>query len=207
MPTSTRPGRIVEIASRRAARRRGKPSASGNLRLAEDSQPAARPGRATRAAGHDRRPGAPAASRPELFQLALNRRLMWRPIAWGSRSRQANVGLQRANRFRTLTCSFSRTRTRTIPYGKQSGTSWAVGITVPLPVYNRNQGNIERAKINVIPDPRCSWPTREARVESEVRQAIKEYQVSAVRSPIASASGLARLRRAADGSAQAVPGR
>ena len=35
------------------------------------------------------------------------------------------------------------------PFGKQSATSWALGMTFPLPLYNRNQGNIERAKLNV----------------------------------------------------------
>ena len=35
------------------------------------------------------------------------------------------------------------------PFGKKSATSWALGVTVPLPVYNRNQGNIERARLNV----------------------------------------------------------
>ena len=35
------------------------------------------------------------------------------------------------------------------PYGLRSQYSWALGVTVPLPIYNRNQGGIERAKINV----------------------------------------------------------
>jgi outer membrane protein, heavy metal efflux system len=63
------------------------------------------------------------------------------------------------------------------PFGKQSGTSWAMGITVPLPIYNRNQGNIERAKINVY-QTEVQLAYQERRVETEVRQAIKEYQVS-----------------------------
>ena len=35
------------------------------------------------------------------------------------------------------------------PYGLKSQYSWALGVTVPLPIYNRNQGGITRAKINV----------------------------------------------------------
>ncbi len=35
------------------------------------------------------------------------------------------------------------------PYGLKSQYSWALGVTVPLPIYNRNQGGISRAKINV----------------------------------------------------------
>ena len=35
------------------------------------------------------------------------------------------------------------------PFGQKSAHSWAVGVTVPLPVFNRNQGNIQRARLNV----------------------------------------------------------
>ena len=35
------------------------------------------------------------------------------------------------------------------PQGLKSPTSWALGVTVPIPVYNRNQGVIQRAKLNV----------------------------------------------------------
>ena len=62
----------------------------------------------------------------------------------------ANVKLQQANRFSDAYLLYQPyTFQNNAPFGKQSGTSWAVGITVPLPFYNRNQGNIERARINV----------------------------------------------------------
>ena len=62
----------------------------------------------------------------------------------------ANVKLQRANRFSDAYLLYQPyTFQNNAPYGRQSGTSWALGITVPLPVYNRNQGNIDRARINV----------------------------------------------------------
>ena len=64
------------------------------------------------------------------------------------------------------------------PFGKQSGTSWAVGITVPLPVYNRNQGNIERAEDQRVSVGGAIERSGETQVEIEVQQAIKEYQVS-----------------------------
>ena len=96
----------------------------------------------------------------------------------GIASAEANVGLQRANRFADAYVLFQPyTYQNNAPYGKQSGTSWALGITVPLPVYNRNQGNIERAKINVY-QSEVQLAYQEKRVEIEVRQAIKEYQVS-----------------------------
>ena len=96
----------------------------------------------------------------------------------GIMSAQANVGLQRANRFQDAYLLLQPyTYQNNAPFGKQSGASWAVGITVPLPIYNRNQGNIERAKINVY-QTEVQLAYQEKRVETEVRQAIKEYQVS-----------------------------
>ncbi len=114
----------------------------------------------------------------ELVQLALNSRPDVMAFRLGIVSAQANVGLQRANRYSDAYLLYQPyTYQNNAPYGKQSGTSWAVGVTVPLPIYNRNQGNIERAKINVY-QTEVQLAYQEKRVESEVRQAIKEYQVS-----------------------------
>ncbi len=44
-----------------------------------------------------------------------------------------------------------------------------LGVTVPLPLYNRNQGNIERARINVS-QSRVELAEREQQVESEVHR-------------------------------------
>ena len=115
---------------------------------------------------------------PELVQLALTSRPDVMAYRLGIMSAQANVGLQRANRFSDAYLLYQPyTFQNNAPYGKQSGTSWAMGLTVPLPVYNRNQGNIERAKINVY-QSEVQLAYQEKRVETEVRQAIKEYQTS-----------------------------
>jgi outer membrane protein, heavy metal efflux system len=120
----------------------------------------------------------PPAPEPELVQLALACRPDVAAFRLGILSAEANVGLQRANRFSDAYLLYQPyTYQNNAPYGKQSGTSWAVGITVPLPVYNRNQGNIERAKINVY-QTEVQLAFQERRVQTELRQAIKEYQVS-----------------------------
>ena len=99
----------------------------------------------------------------------------------GVEAASANVRLQRANRFSDAYLLYQPyTFQNNAPFGKQSGTSWALGITVPLPLYNRNQGNIERARINVVPDagaarapgapvgrPKCS--RRSANIKSAAR--------------------------------------
>ena len=48
------------------------------------------------------------------------------------------------------------------------------GATVPLPVYNRNQGNIQRARINVS-QVRTELAAQEQRVVAEVQKATREY--------------------------------
>lgn len=114
----------------------------------------------------------------ELLQIAVNSRPDLAAFRLGIASAEANVGLQRANRFADAYVLYQPyTYQNNAPFGKQSGTSWALGITVPLPVYNRNQGNIERAKINVY-QSQVQLAYQQKRVETEVRQAIKEYEVS-----------------------------
>jgi hypothetical protein len=51
-----------------------------------------------------------------------------------------------------------------------SGRSWDLGLAIPLPIYNRNQGNIARALGN-LSQTQCELAALERRVVSEVRQA------------------------------------
>jgi outer membrane protein, heavy metal efflux system len=60
---------------------------------------------------------------------------------------------------------------------KDSATPWALGATVPLPVYNRNQGNIQRSQINV-QQSMIELKAQEVRVVTEVKQAEKEYLIA-----------------------------
>ena len=63
------------------------------------------------------------------------------------------------------------------PFDKQSATSWSLGVTVPLPLYNRNQGNIQRARINVA-QSQVELAEREQQVANEVRQTEREYALT-----------------------------
>jgi cobalt-zinc-cadmium efflux system outer membrane protein len=58
-----------------------------------------------------------------------------------------------------------------------SGRSWSIGLTVPLPIYNRNQGNIARARSN-LSQTQIELAALERRVISEVRLADREYRNS-----------------------------
>ena len=50
-------------------------------------------------------------------------------------------------------------------------------MTVPLPVYNRNQGNIQRAKLNVT-QTQVQLSSIERQIINEVRQAEQDFRVS-----------------------------
>jgi cobalt-zinc-cadmium efflux system outer membrane protein len=63
------------------------------------------------------------------------------------------------------------------PYGLKSATSWALGVTVPLPIYNRNQGGIQRAKINVM-QTQLQLADLERQAQVDVEEAVQEYEIS-----------------------------
>jgi cobalt-zinc-cadmium efflux system outer membrane protein len=64
------------------------------------------------------------------------------------------------------------------PYGLKSPISWALGVTVPLPVYNRNQGGIARAKMNVT-QSQLELSNIERQTVTDVQQALYEFKVTA----------------------------
>jgi cobalt-zinc-cadmium efflux system outer membrane protein len=91
---------------------------------------------------------------------------------------QANLQLQRANRYADAYLLYQPyTFQNNAPSGLKSPTSYAIGITLPLPVYNRNQGNIERARLN-IDQTKVQVNALEQQVRIEVRQAEREYAIT-----------------------------
>jgi cobalt-zinc-cadmium efflux system outer membrane protein len=121
----------------------------------------------------------PPPSDHELIRMALDCRPDIAAYRLGVQAAQAGLKLQLANRFADAYLLYQPfTYQNNVPYGDRGSVpSWAVGITVPLPVYNRNQGNIERARIN-IDQSRVQLAALERRVITEVQQAVNEYRVS-----------------------------
>jgi len=92
----------------------------------------------------------------------------------------AGLRLQKANRFADAYLLLQPyTFQNNSPIGLKSSYSYAVGLTVPLPISNRNQGNIERAKLN-IQQTRVQLEATERLVVSEVAQAEEEYRSTRV---------------------------
>jgi cobalt-zinc-cadmium efflux system outer membrane protein len=114
----------------------------------------------------------------ELVRLALAERPDLVAFRLGILRAEADVRLARATRFSDV---FLLVQPYTFqdnsPFDKKSSHSWAFGVTVPLPIHDRNQGNIQRARINVA-QTRLELATLEQRVATEVRQAERRYAVT-----------------------------
>lgn len=63
------------------------------------------------------------------------------------------------------------------PDGLNGARSWAVGLTAPMPIYNRNQGNIARAQLNAS-QTHVELEHSVRRVQDEVSDAAREFELS-----------------------------
>jgi cobalt-zinc-cadmium efflux system outer membrane protein len=91
---------------------------------------------------------------------------------------EAEVKLAVANRLSDVYLLYQPyTFQNNAPFNKQNATSWALGVTVPLPIYNRNQGNIQRARLNV-GQSQVELGEREQQAANEVRQAERQYALT-----------------------------
>jgi len=114
----------------------------------------------------------------ELKRIALAVRPDVVAFRLGIHRAQADVRLALANRFSDIYLLYQPyTFQDNTPYGLKSPTSWAFGVTAPLPIFNRNQGGIQRARLNVV-QTQVQLAALERRIGSEVEQAAREYQVS-----------------------------
>ncbi len=106
-------------------------------------------------------------SRPDLAALRLN-------IARAD----ADIALAKANRFEDVLALYQ-------PYTFHDGrtgdfknsTAWAAGLTVPLPLYNRQQGNIQKARL-IAEQARTQLASYEKTVAAEVQDAIEEHEAA-----------------------------
>ncbi len=125
---------------------------------------------------HDNAPPPPPVD--ELIKTALECRPDVVAYRLGIARAKAEVKLARANRMSDVYLLYQPfTYQDTRPFNTPSATSWALGVTVPLPLYNRNQGNLQRARINV-DQSHVELAEREQQAANEVRQAERQYVVT-----------------------------
>jgi cobalt-zinc-cadmium efflux system outer membrane protein len=114
----------------------------------------------------------------ELIRIALSVRPDLVAYRLGVQRAQADVRLAHANRLQDVYVLYQPyTFQDNQPTGNKSATSWALGMTVPLPLYNRNQGAIQRAHLNVS-QTQVEVAAMERQVVNEVQQADRDYAVT-----------------------------
>ena len=105
----------------------------------------------------------------ELVKIALTSRPDITSFRLGVSRAEADVKLARANILQDVYVLYQPYTLQDNTWqGLKSPTSWALGVTVPIPVYNRNQGVIQRAKLNVT--------QTQIQLEALMRQAINDVR-------------------------------
>jgi cobalt-zinc-cadmium efflux system outer membrane protein len=114
----------------------------------------------------------------DLVPIALESRPDLAAYRLGLKYAQADARLARRERFQDVYAMYQPyTFQNNEPFGTKSAHSWGVGLTVPLPIFDRNQGRIQRADVNVS-QTRIELAALEQQVATEVRQAERRYQIS-----------------------------
>jgi cobalt-zinc-cadmium efflux system outer membrane protein len=123
----------------------------------------------------------PPASAPDvdsLVALSLQSRPDLNAFRLGVRRADSDVKLAMAERYSDFyLLAQPYTFQNNAPTGQKSAYSWAIGLTVPLPIFNRNQGNIARAKMNVT-QTQIEVGALERRIVAEVRSAYGQYTLT-----------------------------
>ena len=118
--------------------------------------------------------------RDEMVNTALGIRPDLRAIKLGVRRSEADITAAKANAYPDVYVLYQPYTFQNNTYlGVPSAYSWTLGLTATIPLYNRNQGNITRAKIN-----RNQTQVQAASVErtvvSDVLDAEQELQQSLI---------------------------
>jgi len=107
------------------------------------------------------------ANRPDLMSYRL-----------GVQRAQADVNLAQAEATPDVFVLYTPYALRNnTPTGGQDATSWSLGVMASVPLFNRNQGNIRRAGINVS-QTRIEQSGVERQIDNEVRRALKDHETA-----------------------------
>lgn len=110
-----------------------------------------------------------------LIALAMEARPDLAAFRHGIRFAEADVRLAKGERFQDVFLLYQPyTFQNNAPFDARSAHSWGVGLTVPLPIFDRNQGRIQRAQLNVT-QTKTEYTTLVQQVVSEVRLAERKY--------------------------------
>ena len=114
----------------------------------------------------------------QLVQIASDSRADLAAARLGAKRAAADVQLALANRFGDAYVLYQPyTFQDNAPLGLKSSTSWALGLTVPIPISNRNQGGVARSRFNV-QQTAIEVAAIERRAAAEVLNAERQYQLT-----------------------------
>jgi cobalt-zinc-cadmium efflux system outer membrane protein len=114
----------------------------------------------------------------ELVKKAIQMRPDLQAIRLGVVRSEKDVKLAQANAYPDVYLLWQPYTFQNNTYlGVPSAYSWTLGVTATVPLYNRNQGNIRRARINVT-QTQIQAASTERNVVSDVLNAIREYEQS-----------------------------
>lgn len=131
-----------------------------------------------------------------LTQVAMTARPDLISIRRGVGRAEAELALARTNRFEDIFLFYDPiTYQDNRPSKAPSARSWDMGVTIPLPLFNRNQGNIARAHGN-ISQTQVELSAIQRRIVSEVRLAEREFRNARDALPRIENSTLPRARKA-----------
>ncbi len=114
----------------------------------------------------------------QLLELAYANRPDLRAYQLGVNRAAADVNLAVKERYPDIFVLYTpwglRDNSQT---GGQNASSWGISAMASIPIFNRNQGNIRRAEVNV-GQTKLEWQHLTRQIESEVRQSARECQVA-----------------------------
>lgn len=115
----------------------------------------------------------------QLLQLANANRPDLRAFQLGVRRAAADVDLAVKERYPDIFVLYTPWGvTDNSQVGGQNATSWSVSAMASVPLFNRNQGNIRRAEVNVN-QTQLEWEQLTRQIEAEVRRSHRDCQVAA----------------------------
>jgi len=119
-------------------------------------------------------------SREELVKKGLDSRPDLKATRIGLRRAEADLRLARANGYPDVYLLWQPYTLQNNTYlGVPSAYSWTLGVTATIPLYDRNQGNVTRAKINIT-QSEVQLASAERGVVSDVLNAAQELEQSLV---------------------------
>ncbi|HVC93533.1 MAG TPA: TolC family protein [Pirellulales bacterium] len=123
-------------------------------------------------------PEAPLPDRDDLVRMALDNRPDVMAFRLGIHRAQADVQVARKEWVEDLFVVYSPYQFQNNAHiGGQNATSFSVGLMSSIPLYDRNQGEVRRAELNVA-QTRSALDAREREAIAEVERSVQEYYAS-----------------------------